>query len=522
MKIFLFTKNALVLCATLVAAFVPSNVVVAQTTNTVDTANNNNNDVVVFGVIQMQLRSRSTSSKNDLLFHLLSQTGHFLDEMLSADFETTDHDFSHTTMSVIDFELTQQSVPSRNKDTPDDSTTKQVSETFVYDAFVQLHGRASFAKGTAPSNDEQVRQMVNNAFQHENALFLQQLTTSTMGGTDSAVSNAFLRDITFTIVSVNGKIVAQDGEDENRPAPRTQNGDESTGSGLLLEPWMIALVIVGGLVAIALGVCIVCVCCMPVDDDDDSRLPTTANNPPVPKTKPSIQTATMSNDDDSDIPDSISGSRSVSPSPLHSIASQDSSAFTFNPDSVIYGMPSGTGGLGVSAPPSYYAGGVTAGSASTAEFNINNNSTVEVDVEAWQKRSTIAGNANTTLPFGNDISAISNKKDLSLIEEEELSGDSTPNSSGYNSAAGRSRGSRLSSNNVAELERADRRRGGRLSSGNNDSDNYRRKSGAGMTQKYRHKKEPQGAKPINLNGSAADVIDELNDLSAQIDDYRRR
>jgi len=87
---------------------------------------------------------------------------------------------------------------------------------------------------------------------------------------------------------------------------------------------------------------------------------------------------------------------SQSPSPVHGITSQNSSIFTYNPKSC------------------------KSFDSKTFGSFLASNTGVEMDVKAWQKGTKVQKDA---IPFGHDISAIENKKDLSLIETEGSEGE---------------------------------------------------------------------------------------------------
>lgn len=380
------------------------------------------NVAVTYGMIRMKMRSRSPSSRNEFLFAVLSQTGRFLDEILAAEFVGTSYEFSYSNLAVNRAEVT--------------------AEDETYDAEVDLLATAVFATNSTPPATE-LRQVVERSFDESNTRYLQLLTTS---------QNAYLNDLTFALVTVDGVVVAETDDalvDDNDADSAQEEPTKPQGSSILLQPWMIATIAVGGTLLLVVVVCFVCVCCTPVNDHH------------LPTVKPSVQTQ---EDTDSD----EDGRRSPrSPSPLASIGSQDSSAFTYNPPS--------------KGSVENVLRGFFGGPASANSFG----SQAEVDVEAWQRGSTVSG--NTTLPFGHDISAIENKRDLSLIEEGDEEA-TPPIRYDKDSRSSRASSSRLSQSALQQMERAERRERQR----------------------------------INLNGSARAVIDDLNDLSAQIDDYRHR
>jgi hypothetical protein len=164
-----------------------------------------------------------------------------------------------------------------------------------------------------------------------------------------------------------------------------------------------------------------------------------------------------------------------------------------------------------------------------------NNSQVDVDVDEWRKGSTVTNTSsgNTSLPFGQDISAIEmiSKRDLSLIEEGENE-EMTPHSSvsgGSNRLQSKQPSNmphpvRLSMQSLAEMEHEQRRRRRQTAPGANPVRKAQsNQASLQPASKLPKKQKPlPAAGPLNLNRSASDVIDELNDLSAQIDDYRRR
>jgi len=133
---------------------------------------------VRIGTIEMQMRSRSTSSQNAFLFQVLSQTGHFLDEILTEEYANTQYRFSHVMLSVDGIGI----------ESPEDD--KGGGPT---DAYVFLEGTAVFEGGYAPLSSKEVYDVVDTAFQERDAFFLELLTGS---------KNPLLRDITFAIVDV--------------------------------------------------------------------------------------------------------------------------------------------------------------------------------------------------------------------------------------------------------------------------------------------------------------------------------
>lgn len=408
---------------------------------------------LAFGLIELQMRSRSSTDRNNLLFSVLTETGEFLDQVLKVKFQKTDNKFSHVTLAVDDFNL---------EDSGDED---------VYYSFVNLQGVALFQVGTAPSDRALVQGSISVALDEKSDLFVEGLRSS---------SNPFLKNITFAIVNVDESKLKE-------ALPPAANTAPVENSSVTLQPWAIALIaLVGGTLLVMALLIFRCYCRKAYDN---GQIPVTK--------KPSVQTASSASSEDEDARKYKKRSPSV-PSPLHSITSQDSSHFTYNPTS--RGSNNRAGTTDRTEENDDGACNSTSNSKHSISFFgvsfYTQSSNVDVDVDAWQKGSTVG---NSTLPpFGHDISSIEvSKRDLSLIEEGENE-EMTPHSSVSGSTSGRGRllkksclphPVRLSHQALVEMERNDRRISGSR---------------------------------LNLNGSAARVIDDLNDLSAQIDDYRRR
>jgi hypothetical protein len=220
-------------------------------------------------------------------------------------------------------------------------------------------------------------------------------------------------------------------------------------------------------------------CCSTVSDDYDKDV----NR--VVKNTPSKATTRRTSDGDS-----YKAREERSPSPVRSITSQDSSIFTYNPKSC----------------KSFDS--KTFGSFLTGNTGIDTG--VEMDVEAWQQRSTVQ---KDTSIFGHDISAIENKKDLSLIEEGSEGDDNTPDKrrESQNNKPNAKRA--LTRNSLADFERAERQLTLTRKRSSSSSSSSRKSSSSSQRKK--------SSIPIDLEGDAADVINDLKDLSSQIDRYRR-
>lgn len=140
---------------------------------------------------------------------------------------------------------------------------------------------------------------------------------------------------------------------------------------------------------------------------------------------------------------------------------------------------------------------------------LTTNTGVDIDVEAWQQGSKVP---KDTSIFGHDISVIDNKKDLSLIEEGNEGDDMTPAKISENQMRIFRESRPLTQNALEDLDRADRRAHRKNSRSSTSS--ARSSSASANSWRQTHS--------AHLDDEAADVIDDLNDLSYQIDQYRRR
>lgn len=319
-------------------------------------------------------------------------------------------------------------------------------------ATLLLSGRAYFAEGSTLLRQE-VISLTAGAFQRENQAFLQELMKS---------SDPFLMDISYAIVQVDGDVV-------------TENNDASVpGSPSFadqFDTWTIALFAgaIGFLVVIV--TCLIWLCCTSVSDDFDEEEGRANKTPSKANTRQTLE-------DDSYM--------HRSPSPARSMTSQDSSIFTYNPKSC------------------------KSFDSKTFGSFITSNTGLEMDLEAWQQGSTVP---KDDVPFGHDISAITNKKDLSLIEEGSEGGeDATP--AKRNTFKPRRSANALTEHSLLDLEQAERHLS--LKKSRSASSSSSRRSSSSTRSKKSAKQD------IDLDGEAADVINDLKDLSFQIDRYRRR
>jgi hypothetical protein len=296
---------------------------------------------VPFGTLHLQLRSQVESSVNDVLFHVLSQTGIFLDNHL---LEKYNGSFSHVTLAIDAFALTES--PTIHVNTSASTEDKVLSYAENYDVTLDLLGTALFFPHTRmPWKSQLIAQVTsifkNNAVEYANVL--------------SQANNDLLQDLRFAIVTVHGETVNVPGNGNMTTTGTTTSTGSSTPSSSssstmeMMPSWVIP-VLAG--VGSAFLVFVICVACKLICSRQLNRS--------APTQKFSAETAEDDNDEEAML------------SPMQSeIGSVGSSVYTYNP----------------------------------AHLYSNNNSN---------------NNSKAHMLFGNDISAIANRRDLSLIEEQSL------------------------------------------------------------------------------------------------------
>jgi hypothetical protein len=448
---------------------------------------------VLLGQLEMEMGSRSNTDPNSFLVQVIAQTQEFLDNAFGTIYNGTDYDFSHTSLSVTSYSI----------DGDGDSSTGEGSGT-GYIARMDLAGTIFF--GDAPPQ-VQVSTVISAAFQQQNQRFLQSLVLS---------NDPFLQDINYAIVRVVQPRGAG-GRSNTAAADPNVNAEESSG----MDSWMLALIVGAGTFVVVFCVCLLCVCFTPLSElqPDSIEYAGSGKQPPISTKDTSDVSLDVSDDEENDPYEKTRRASHHDPerptsrqprSPDLSVTSQDSSRFTYNPKSA---RSSTTGGSFLNGP---------------AEA---------LDIEAWEQGSTIIDRSGMNMPpFGHDISAIENKKDLSLIEEGDFE-DVTPHKDGGGGGETkdvhalrkkRLQGQYLSRQAVYEI---DRHRGGRgtgtgapsqprpvSSNSNRGSNNHNHSNGASTVSTSR---PPRVSTNTNTTSSSTnDVIADLNDLSLQFNRYR--
>lgn len=231
---------------------------------------------------------------------------------------------------------------------------------FYYSANITIAGQAFF-KTESTVSQNQLSQRMTSAME-------------TKGDFDKALmetGDPFLSNIISAVVKVNGYTVTESSEEEETGA----SSKRTFGSNL--EVWMIALIAGASAFVLVFVIAVCCICCVKIDEHEGINK--TPSGVLRVHTKP---TGTSYPEDDLE---------SKSPSPVRSITSQDSSVFTYNPKSI-------------------YGGGAASTKSRTANSYFS-----DVDLEAWQNGTVVGPHQSL---FGQDLSDIEKKRDLTLIEEE--------------------------------------------------------------------------------------------------------
>jgi hypothetical protein len=430
---------------------------------------------VQFGTLDMGLRSRSqkgdyNGTTDRFVMDLLSVTVYFLDNKIKDYFINNDSiQFQRVSATFQGYEIREE-----------EGSVEEPSKH--YEATISI---------------------VKQAFMEDMEDFLKRLWDISR--------DPFLRETSAAIVVVNST-VQNDSFDQNSQSSK----DERKMAG-----WLIALLAAVGAFCVGFVSCSAYICATKIDP------PMLQHDVPV-KSK---STASGETDEESRLEGGTEINQNTnfgtnalcSPSTVHSLTSQDSSLFTYNPKSVKSYISNGS--------KTYGSGFFTA------------NSGLEVDLQAWQNGGTVIKDENRA-PFGHDISAITSKKDLSLIEEEDLNDLSVRLSSSTQQYFKTPDGvisprQYLTEAAVQDLELADRWGSrNRNSNGTSQMESFSREilnhvpSSMGtnsvlsptsmLNSRYGYSMGLSTSSKLDLEGSSSDVINDLKDLSYQIDTYRQR
>jgi hypothetical protein len=395
---------------------------------------------------------------------MLEFTTQYMDDYFGAYYANTEPRdyFSHAALTVNSFGI------------------HGVTGSFI--STLEFDGMLFFNSDPAPSQAF-INTLFANAFQGLNLdQFLEKLLLTS--------GNEFLEKMTHVIIEIDGNAVTETNVEEDKSKIE---GSESS-DGMSLNDWaVIAIYAVAGIVGALLMVAVCCLCrCLcskekrQVDDDYDDDDPVKVKSIEIPANVNYAQDMEPRRSRTSrkgKYTGTFYDARERTPSPVRSIASQDSSKFTYNPN----GM-----------------------SMSKASFSLGSISKLSIDMpsidlEAWQRQNTISPVAPA--PFGNDISAIEQKeRDLSLIEE----GDEEA----FPPARGKQTNQYLSRKSLSALEvRNSRSHKAPSRTSNRPSKIYE----TSIRESDYSTEESSGMMDTQ---SSSDVINDLRNLSLQFDRHR--
>jgi hypothetical protein len=378
---------------------------------------------------------------------------------------------------------------------------------------------------------QQIHDVLTTAFEDQNQDFIVALSQS---------HDPFLSNITYAVVSVND-------EDDIEVMPKTveKDSDSDSSSSSIdniseesIDTWLIAVIAgVTGFLGV-LCLCLLCVCCWGGDGGDGTnskqeKEPMNLPHGAIPKAESGntkansdledlyIGTGTGDDDDNSvastmDVGGGLgTGGSKITALDVHSIMSQNSSQFTYNPSSL------------------------RSTDAHTVASFITQDGNIEINLEEWQKAAVVDDNDDAVavpLGVGRDISAIEHKKDLSLIVEGE-SESPTPlkkgRGGGHNNSAGggdHNNSSSYSQNRSQSLPAPRGGGGSRYSSTTYLSSQsiqdlelaeLRAQASRGRSSYHHHHHSKSSSRDLDLSRGAQNVIDDLNDLSLQVAAFRR-
>ena len=309
---------------------------------------------VVFGTLRLELSSKSTSEARILTAELLGRTSSFLDKQFQTYFSDniSEDYFSHNDLGVTQFDLVKV-------------------QDSLFSSTIEFEGSTFFKTVPIPSKSLIVG-LVKDAFQGSSRLeYIRDLQLS---------DTQFLIDISQLIVGLNDQIIAAEDLTRDGPASETPSSAQFWTEERIL--------LIAGISAAVLAACSVALAwCYCRRNKGNSKL--------------KVTTTTSNQGSLEEDPESPNRS----PSPVHSICSQESSKFTYNPRS-LYTSTSSISALTMDTK-----------TATSSHFSaINVDIDAGIDMALWTQQNTIS--PMTPAPFGNDISAIEKTgKDLSLVVE---------------------------------------------------------------------------------------------------------
>jgi hypothetical protein len=330
---------------------------------------------VEMGSIVMQLRSAVDGNNSEVIAQMLTTTTSYLNDYFGAYYRNTEPQdyFSDAVLSVNSFGIH--------------------GGQGSYITTLEIEGMVFFNSDPAPSEAFTLT-LLSNAFQGLNQkIFLNKIVNG---------ESQFLNELTYMVIEINDLEVAENNlvEGIEDVEKEIEDEEEKWYDADWVEYAVFAVAGVGGASAM-LCLFFLCRCCCSTkqQENEDGESPVKVIDEEVGTKNHQRRVSRRPNNEATlEIAKTYSSgnSQSRSPSPERSMASQDSSIFTYNP-----------AGISMSKD------GISLGSISNIHTELPS-----FDLEAWQNKNTIS--PVTPAPFGHDISAIDDQnqtKDLSLIDE---------------------------------------------------------------------------------------------------------
>jgi hypothetical protein len=414
---------------------------------------------VEMGSIVMQLRSTVDGNDSEVIAQMLDTTTTYLNNYFGSYYQNTvpQDYFSNAALSVNSFGIH--------------------GGQGSYITTLEFEGLVFFNSEPTPS-DTFTLNLLSNAFQGLNQkIFLNEVVKG---------DSQFLKKLTYMVIEINDLAVTENNlveGAEDATTPKDEAEKEKEEENWYDAEWVdYAIFAVSGAGGTLVMLCLFFLCrfccCNNQQESEGGKFPVKAMNEEVGTMNRQTRVLRQqTNEATLQIAKTYSSGHSRSPSPERSVVSQTSSTYTYNPS----GMSMSKDGLSL--------GSISNIHTEAASF----------DVEAWQNK-----NPNFA-PFGHDISAIDDQnqtRDLSLIDEG--SEDS------YQERAAKQQMLHHYRHPANALEvrqsrsRPVSKRGHSQPNNSHDLDYYNDDNNS-----------------YNTSESSGDVINDLRNLSAQIDRHRR-
>ncbi|KAG7354813.1 hypothetical protein IV203_004169 [Nitzschia inconspicua] len=470
------------------------------------------NDIGLERII-IQLRSRVNSDSSQLNSNIEALTTKYLNDYYGAYYSKNYHQdgyFLHTTLAAKSLGI------------------HGIEGSFI--TTIEIDGSLSFDPDMEAPSGPFVDTLLRNAFQgHNEKIYLNNLLS-----TSNSNSN-FLHHMTHIIIEINGLTVAETeisrnnddpstGQDVNSnttgfTSPFVPDAQEDNGQWPIDEKWMkITIFLFAGVVGtlLLIGCCcfVRCLFChnsrnVVVDEEEDILGEEPIKILALPVKRCNTTPTSQSNTEESDSCSLDEQMGCSPPSPVHSLASQDSSMFTYSNNNHTSKLNTSRISLG-----------------SFSKFSMDMQASIDLGGATHQSsyRPNTITNGTTVPPFGHDISAIENYRDLSLIQEE----DDDEEMGHHHLERARSKsGGRASRKDHQYISSTRRSIGHRVYNGRHSKSSSRSRHCQATSSSHRfsfgrrHEDFDTLESSIDLDASSSDVIADLRNLSLQIEKQRK-